>query len=138
MECEILALNFDRFIRSTTLYGRARFPLEPRNLMTPETLIQIQNIIEKFGFPVFVALCGLLLFAAVFRYMTRALEKKDCDFKDYVEKRDAQIDSIVEKHNQAFRENTQAINQMRLTLEARLDILKEHANLLHKLTNGKQ
>jgi hypothetical protein len=88
--------------------------------MTPETLIQIQNIIEKFGFPVFVALCGLLLFAAVFRYMTRALEKKDCDFKDYVEKRDAQIDSLVEKHNQAFRENTQAINQMRVALESRL------------------
>ena len=43
--------------------------------MTPETLIQIQNIIEKFGFPVFVALCGLLLFAIVFRYMTKAIEK---------------------------------------------------------------
>ena len=54
--------------------------------MSPETLIQIQNIIEKFGFPVFVALCGLLLFAAVFRYMTRALAKKDADFIDYVVK----------------------------------------------------
>ena len=31
--------------------------------MNPETLIQVQNIIEKFGFPVFVALCGLALFA---------------------------------------------------------------------------
>ena len=39
--------------------------------MTPETLIQIQNIMEKFGVPVF-----MLLFAAVFRYMTKANEKK--------------------------------------------------------------
>jgi len=100
--------------------------------MTPETVIQIQNIIEKFGFPVFVALCGLLLFAAVFRYMTRALEKKDCDFKDYVEKRDAQIDSIVEKHNQAFRENTQAINQMRSTLEARTILLRKQMLAFHE------
>ena len=45
--------------------------------MTPETLIQIQNIIEKFGFPVFVALCGLLLIAAGFRYMTKPTEKRD-------------------------------------------------------------
>ena len=104
--------------------------------MTPETLIQIQNIIEKFGFPVFVALCGLLLFAAVFRYMTKAIEKKDSDFKEYVEKRDAQIDAIVERHIQAFRENTLAINQMRSTLEARLDILKEHECLLHRRTNS--
>ena len=93
--------------------------------MNSEILIQMQNIIEKFGFPVFVALCGLLLFAAVFRYMMRALEKKDCDFKEYVEKRDAQIDSIVEKHNQAFRENTQAINQMRSTLAARMVLIRE-------------
>ncbi len=28
----------------------------------------------------------------------------------------AQIDSIVDRHNQAFRENTQAINEMRSTL----------------------
>jgi hypothetical protein len=42
--------------------------------MNPDTLIQIQNLIEKFGFPVFVALCGLLLFAAVFPYMTKAIE----------------------------------------------------------------
>ena len=43
--------------------------------MTPETLIQIQNIIEKFGFPVVAALCGLL-FAVVFRYMTKPIKKK--------------------------------------------------------------
>ena len=104
--------------------------------MTPETLIQIQNIIEKFGFPVFVALCGLLLFAAVFRYMTKALEKKDSDFKEYVEKRDAQIDSMVEKHNQALRENTLAINQMRSTLEARLELMQESKKVLRKLANG--
>ena len=44
--------------------------------MTPETLIQIQNIIEKFGFPVFVALCGLVLFAAVFRCIKEAFQMK--------------------------------------------------------------
>jgi hypothetical protein len=57
--------------------------------MNPETLIQIQNMIERFGFPIFVAICGLFLFAAVFRYMREALDKKDCDFLNYVEKRDA-------------------------------------------------
>ena len=104
--------------------------------MSPETLIQIQNIIEKFGFPVFVALCGLLLFAAVFRYMTRALAKKDADFIDYVVKRDAQIDAIVDKHNQAFRENTEAIHQMRHALEARMEIVNEQTQLLHELTGN--
>ena len=106
--------------------------------MSPETLIQIQNIIEKFGFPVFVALCGLVLFAAVFRYMTKALEKKDADFMDYVVKRDAQIDAIVDKHNQAFRENTEAIHQMRHALEIRMEIANEQTQLLHELNeNGK-
>src|SRR6185369_14922108 len=102
--------------------------------MNPETLLQIENLIEKFGFPVFVALCGLALFAAVFRYMTKALEKKDCDFMDYVTKRDAQIDTIVDKHNQAFRENTEAINKMRSALEARTEYVKEQTNVLHELT----
>jgi hypothetical protein len=102
--------------------------------MNPEILIQLQNIIEKFGFPVFVALCGLALFAAVFRYMTKALETKDCDFMDYVTKRDAQIDTIVDKHNQAFRKNTEAINKMRSTLEARTEYVKEQTDVLHELT----
>src|SRR6476659_6105702 len=103
--------------------------------MNAETLIQIQNIIERFGFPIFVAICGLFLFAAVFRYMREALEKKDCDFLQYVEKRDAQIDGIVEKHNQAFRENTDAINQMRSAIEARTEYVKEQTNVLSELTN---
>ncbi len=90
--------------------------------MNPETLNAVQTIIERFGFPIFVALCGLLLFAAVFRYMTRALEKKDADFLAYVEKRDQQIDEIIEKHNQALRENTDAINRMRQSIEARISI----------------
>lgn len=102
--------------------------------MNAETLQQISTIIEKFGFPIFVALCALLLFAAVFRYMTKALDKKDCDFIDYVEKRDAQIDSIVDKHNQAFRENTNAINQMRSALEARTEYVKEQTSVLHELS----
>src|SRR5687767_14454533 len=104
--------------------------------MNPEILQQISTIIEKFGFPIFVALCALLLFAAVFRYMTKALDKKDCDFMDYVEKRDAQIDGIVEKHNQAFRENTMAINQMRSALEARTEYVKEQTSVLHELTES--
>ena len=102
--------------------------------MNPETLLQVENLIEKFGFPIFVALCGLMLFAAVFRYMTKTLEKKDCDLMGYVEKRDAQIDSIVEKHNQAFRENTLAINQMRRSLEARIDLVKEQTNVLQEIS----
>jgi hypothetical protein len=66
--------------------------------------------------------------------MKEAPEKKDCDFLQYVEKRDAQIDGIVEKHNQAFRENTDAINQMRAALEARTAYVKEQTNVLSELT----
>jgi hypothetical protein len=106
--------------------------------MSPETLLQIQNIIEKFGFPVFVALCGLLLFAAVYRYMTRALAKKDADFIDYVVNRDAQINAIVDKHNQAFRENTEAIHQMRHALEVRMELVNEQTQLLHELTGNER
>src|SRR5687767_15012995 len=105
--------------------------------MNPESLLQIENLIEKFGFPIFVALCGLLLFASVFRYMTKALEKKDCDFMDYVEKRDAQIDAMVDKHNLAFRENTEAIHQMRSALEARTEHVKKQTSVLHDLSEKK-
>jgi methyl-accepting chemotaxis protein len=104
--------------------------------MNPEMLSQVENLIEKFGFPIFVALCALILFAAVFRYMTKALEKKDCDFMDYVEKRDAQIDAMVDKHNRAFRDNTDAINQMRSALEARTEYVKEQTSVLHELTES--
>ena len=103
--------------------------------MNPETLLAIQTLIERFGFPVFVALCGLLLYAVVFRYMAKALQKKDADFLEYIEKRDSQIDSIVEKHNQAFRENTQAINEMRNALEIRTDYVKEQTSVLQEM-NG--
>ena len=102
--------------------------------MQLETLKAIELLIEKFGFPIFVAICGLFLFAAVFRYMREALDKKDCDFLNYVEKRDAQIDGIVEKHNQAFRENTDAINEMRLSLESPTAYVKEQTNVLSELT----
>lgn len=101
--------------------------------MNPETLNAVQTIIERFGFPIFVALCGLLLFAAVFRYMTRALEKKDADFLAYVEKRDQQIDEIIEKHNQALRENTDAINRMRQSIEARIGFEREQIELINGL-----
>jgi hypothetical protein len=106
--------------------------------MQLETLKAIEVLIEKFGFPIFVAICGLFLFAAVFRYMREALEKKDCDFLQYVEKRDAQIDGIVEKHNQAFRENTDAINQMRSAIAARTEYVKEQTNVLTELTSQQQ
>ena len=104
--------------------------------MNLETLSQISNLIDRFGFPVFVALCGLLLFAAVFRYMTAALAKKDCDFIEFVEKRDAQIDAIVEKHHRAFRENTAAIDRMRNALEARTAYVREQTSVLQDLAAG--
>ena len=104
--------------------------------MQLETLKPIEILIEKFGFPIFVAICGLFLFAAVFRYMREGLDKKDCDFLNYVEKRDAQIDGIVEKHNQAFRENTDAINQMRSALEARTAYVKEQTTVLQEISES--
>ena len=101
--------------------------------MQLETLKAIEVLIEKFGFPIFVAICGLFLFAAVFRYMREAVDKKDCDFLNYVEKRDAQIDGIVEKHNLAFRENTDAINQMR-SAQAGTAYVREQTSVLQDLT----
>lgn len=66
--------------------------------------------------------------------MTKAREKKDCDFMNYIEKRDAQIDGMVETHNRAFRDNTDAINQMRGALEARTENVKEQTTVLHDLS----
>ena len=100
--------------------------------MNPETITAAERIIERFGFPIFVALCALFFFWAMFSYMKTTVTKKDCDFlnyiqsankqlADYVANRDAQINLIMDKHNDAFRENSHAIQRLSDSIELRIN-----------------
>ena len=99
--------------------------------MDTETINAVEHLIEKFGFPIFVALCALVFFWQMFAYMKATVTKKDADFltyietsncrlADYVAKRDEQINSIVEAHNRAFQENSHALGRLSESIERRL------------------
>lgn len=106
--------------------------------MNPETITAAEHLIEKFGFPIFVALCALVFFWQMFAYMKATVTKKDCDFlayiqsankqlADYVANRDAQISLIMDKHNEAFKDNSRALTRLSDSIELRInrDIRKE-------------
>ncbi len=99
--------------------------------MNTETINAVGRLIEKFGFPVFVALCALVFFWQMFAYMKATVTKKDADFlayiqsstkqlADYVFKRDEQINAIVEAHNRAFQENSHALGRLSESIERRI------------------
>ena len=100
-------------------------------MLTPETIAAVERLIEKFGFPIFVALCALIFFWQMFAYMKATVTKKDCDFldyinssnkqlADYVANRDAQINLMMDKHNDAFKENSFALGRLSDFIEARI------------------
>lgn len=89
--------------------------------MSPELLNSVGNIIERFGFPVFVALCALALFAFIVRYFVRTIETKDCNFLEYAEKRDVQISTIVENHNQVNLKTVEAVNGLTNSINLRIN-----------------
>ena len=106
--------------------------------MDTETINAVGHLIEKFGFPIFVALCALVFFWQMFAYMKGTVTKKDADFlayiefsnrqlADYVAKRDEQINSIVDNHNRAFQENSHALTRLSESIERRIsrEILKD-------------
>ena len=106
--------------------------------MNPETITAAEHLIEKFGFPIFVALCALVFFWQMFAYMKATVTKKDCDFlayiqwsnkqlADYVANRDAQINLIMDKHNEAFKDNSHALTRLSDSIELRInrDMRKE-------------
>ena len=100
--------------------------------MEPETINAVGHLIEKFGFPVFVALCALVFFWQMFAYMKGTVTKKDADFlayiqsstkqlADYVFKCDEQINAIVEAHNRAFQESSHALGRLSESIERRIN-----------------
>lgn len=100
--------------------------------MDTETINAIEHLIEKFGFPIFVALCALVFFWQMFAYMKATVTKKDADFlgyiefsnrqlADYVAKRDEQINAIVDSHNRAFQENSYALGRLSDSIERRIN-----------------
>ena len=101
-------------------------------MLQPEMLNAVGQLIEKFGFPVFVALCGLVFFWQMFSYMKTTVTKKDCDFMAYIEtttkdladhvaRRDEQLNKVIENHNTSFRENTGALVRLSDSIEHRID-----------------
>jgi hypothetical protein len=106
--------------------------------METETINAVGHIIEKFGFPIFVALCALVFFWQMFSYMKATVTKKDSDFLDYIQSankqladyvanRDTQINLIMDKHNEAFKDNSHALTRLSDSIELRInrDIRKE-------------
>ena len=100
--------------------------------MDTETINAIEHLIEKFGFPIFVALCALVFFWQMFAYMKATVTKKDGDFLDYIQssnkqladyvaRRDEQINCIVDNHNRAFQENSHALGRLSESIERRIN-----------------
>jgi hypothetical protein len=117
--------------------------------MNPETLTAVQTMIERLGLPIFVALCALVLFAAVFRYMTNAIERKDTDIRGMVNDHNGRVDSIIENHNMVIGEitanfsatvekNTTAIDGLRQALQTRTDYIAEQTRTLETLVHDNQ
>lgn len=101
-------------------------------MLTPETINAVERIIDRFGFPIFVALVALLFFWKMFDYMKTTVKKKDDDFcafvessrkqlAEYVGNRDAQINLIMEKHNDVFKENSHALGRLSDSIELRIN-----------------
>ena len=112
--------------------------LKTSKFMNTEIINSVGQLIEKFGFPIFVALCALFFFWQMFAYMKATVTKKDCDFLDYIQSankqladyvanRDAQINLIMDKHNEAFKDNSRALTRLSDSIELRInrDIRKE-------------
>lgn len=102
--------------------------------MDTETVNAVEHLIEKFGFPIFMALCALVFFWQMFAYMKATVTKKDDDFlayiessnrqlADYVFKRDEQTSSIVDAYNRAFQKNSYALDRLSESIERRASIL---------------
>ena len=101
-------------------------------MLPTETINAVVHLIEKFGFPIFVALCGIFFFWQMFSYMRATITKKDCEFlsfiassakqlADYVARRDEQVNSIVDSHNKSFQENTHALARLSDSIELRIN-----------------
>ena len=101
-------------------------------MLTPETIQAAERIIERFGFPIFVALIALLFFWAMFNYMKATVTKKDCDFlayinssnkqlADYVANRDAQMNAVVSQHNETFKGVGAAMSRLSDSIELRIN-----------------
>ena len=116
--------------------------------MNAESLTAIQTMIERLGLPIFIALCALVLFWAVFRYMTAAIERKDVDLKSMVSEHNDRVDQILENHNATIGEittnfsatvekNTDAIDRLRTAMEARTDYIATQTRTLEHLVHDK-
>jgi hypothetical protein len=100
--------------------------------MNPEFILSVERIIDRFGFPIFVALIGLVFFWQMFVYMRQTVTKKDDDFCKYVESstkamaqyvanRDEQVTKIVQSQNEAFKENSHALERLSDSIELRIN-----------------
>lgn len=97
--------------------------------MITELFAAIHAFIKEFGFPIFVALSGLFLFAAVFRNMTARIDAKDDNFAKFVENRDAQTSAMVERHSKRVDD---LINDHHGRVDA---IVKNHNQLIAEMTD---
>lgn len=79
--------------------------------MNAELLRESGNLINAFGFPIFFGIIMLGFLYLLFRYFTKALDKKDCDFLDYIQKRDSEFSVMAKQHNESFEKNTNAIRE---------------------------
>lgn len=89
-------------------------------MLSTETINAAERIIERFGFPIFVALISLVFLAAIVRYFIKTIQKQDCDFLSYAEKRDTQISTIVAAHNDVNLKTVEAVNGLKNSIDLRI------------------
>lgn len=102
-----------------------------------ELMREIGALIEKFGFPVAFGIVMMVFIFILTRFFMRTIDKKDCDFKEYVDKRDKQFIDLSEKHidatnkfAEAVNNNTSAIHEWKNSVKHRAGQSKVTAKIL--------
>lgn len=99
-----------------------------------ENVSIFERLIEKFGFPIFCVLCCFFILWRVWIFMSKQMTKKDCDFLEYMQRRDAQVEKMSDAHNFAFRENTIALNKLRASIDVRNDVTQTNTKALLRVS----
>lgn len=98
--------------------------------LNQDVVTAAERIVEKFGFPIFISLCALVLFWAVWRYFSKGLSTSNERFMSYIQARDDKMGEMVKSFNDAFNKNTIAFIELKLAVTQRIKIEERQLSAL--------
>jgi hypothetical protein len=98
-----------------------------------ELLPQLHDFIKDFGFPVVVALLAFAFNYVQWRQSVAVQEKKDATLIAYVNDSNNRVDKMASKHNESFKENTNALNRLADTIDSRIVTSMQETKVLRDL-----